>query len=510
MAGATFTGGYSSPIIMGLTPYTRTKYRSPSVLDDWPPFVDSERLEALAAYEALIENRVWDVYESARLSTDQKTKVQIAIAMPELLCNVWADALYGGEEADPVDFEFEQDNVRDRFDEIWRENGGFDVLGWEGVFGTAFSGTGVWKLRRAYEGERRREEVVIEEISPAIYFPRIRRDGRTIESVTLAYEEQGDGDKIMERLEDHYLEGDQYVIRYRTREQGKTDWLRWEGEGRAPEERPEGVDFLPFVDMHAKRWRGRYWGMSELHRQMSAFDEIDDRLSAIGEILDYHGAPLLVAPKSVMFGGVFYKGVDRMLGAGSREDAELVRYVTFDGMIDQQIAAIDKVIELMALTAEVPLPYFGITEGATYSGSAIRLRLQNYLKKAARWARKDTERIRALSQMALRLSGEFGESDDLVPTKVNYGDPLPADDFENSQIESTLVGAKLSARKTSITRLRRVDDVDEEMKLIESETEADVTAAQARVGPPAPAGLGAAGIEAGTPAGGAPRPSTGV
>jgi SPP1 Gp6-like portal protein len=509
---ATFTGGYDTPIIMGVTPYTRTRYRSPlGSANDWPPLIDSDRIETLEVYEALIENRVWDVFESARLSPEQATKVQIAIALPELLCNVWADALYGSE-GTPVDIEFAADATRDRFDDIWRDNGGFDVLGWEGVFGTAFSGFGFWKLRRAGEDELRREEIVIEELDPRIVFPRLKRDGRTIDHVVLAYEEadfEGDREVTMQRRERHFMDGEQYVIQYATRRAGETAWIEWEGPGRAAEERPDGVNFLPFVDMHAKRWRGRYWGVSELARQMSAIDEIDDRLSAIGEILDYHGNPLLVVPKSTMFGGVFYKGSDRVIGAATPEDAQIARYVTFEGMINEQISAIDKVLELISLTAEIPLPYFGITEGATYSGSALRLRLQNYLKKASRWQRKDESRIRLLAQMALELDGSVGSGDALVPTKITYGDPLPADDFENSNIESTLVGAKLSSRKTSITRLRRVDDVDEEMKLIDDESEADVTAAQGAGNVPAPAGLTAAGIEPVNPTNGAQRPTTG-
>jgi SPP1 Gp6-like portal protein len=487
---------------MSLTPFRSTVYKPPAGRDDWPPAIEQDRLDRYLAYEALIENTPWDVFASLRLSPEQMTKVVLAVALPELLCNVWADALYGSE--DPPDVSFADDSTSDRWDQIWKANGGDDVLGWEGIFGTAFRGVGVWKLRRARDDEPRTEQIVIEEIVPSIYFPKLRRDGRTLESVTLAYEEDraepgSDKTDVWQRKEEHFLDvNGQYVIRYLTRpaKDARGGWIEW-----LPEERPDGVDFLPFVDMHAKRWSGRYWGMSELERNLTLFDEIDDRLSAIGEILDYHGSPILQVPKSTLFGGVFYKGADRTIGVANADEANIARYVTYDAQAQSQFSAVEKAIELAFLTSEVPPTYFGMLEGAVYSGSALRLRLQNYLKKAARYQRKDEARLHALIHHALRLDG-FGEGDELVPETIEYGDPLPADDLENSQIESSLFAGRLSSQETSIRRLRRVQDVGEEISRIEADQEKAGAQAQGRANVEPPAGLGELAPGSNTPTAG--------
>lgn len=499
----TVMGGYGSPLIMALTPYVVKAYRPPTEKEDWPPFAESERLTAYAQYEALVENRPWEVFDSMQLSRGQTTKVTLALALPELLCNVWADSLYGA--AEPPDVAFANDAQGERWTEMWNANGGDDELGWEGVFGTAFTGCGVWKLRRAFDDEARDDPIVIEELNPSIYFPRPRSDGRTLDYVMLAYEEDVAGpdsarQEIWQRRERHYMDGTQYVIRYETRRassSSKLGWIKWK-----EDERPDGVDFLPFVEMHTKRWRGRYWGMSELQRNLTLFDEIDDRLSAIGEILDYHGAPILQVPKSVIIGGVFQKGADRTIGAANPDEASIARYITYDGQASAQFAAIDKAIELAFLTAEVPPAYFGMIEGAAYSGSALRLRLQNYLKKAARYKAKDEARIRELASKGLRLDGQARDAIEIE--SVNYGDPLPADDLENSQIESTLVAARLSSRETSVRRLRRVpaEKLDEELAKIKGDEDAAGEGAQRALAPPA--GLAGAGI---TPAPGTQPPT---
>lgn len=489
-----WSGGYANPVMLSLTPFVEKRYVAPTTeKEDWPPFAEAGRVDSYAAYEFLIENRHAEVFASLQLSKDQREKVVLAVALPELLCNVWADSLYGGDE--PPSVNFASDPITERWGEIWQANGGDDVLGWESIFGTAFRGTGVWKLRRAFDDEGRDEAIVIEEITPAIYFPRLKPDGRTLDYVVIAFEEDVNGPddpraEIWQRREVHRMDGDQYVIDYSTRRassSSRLEWRQWK-----PSERPDNVDFLPFVDMHTKRWAGRYWGMSELQRNLSIFDEIDDRLSAIGEILDYHGSPILQVPKSVLVGGVFFKGADRTLGVANADEAQLARYITYDGQASNQFAAIDKAIELAFLTAEVPPAYFGMMEGAAYSGSALRLRLQNYLKKAARYMRKDEARIRALARMALRLDGQ-NDDEAIVPEMIDHGDPLPADDNENAQIENLLFSGKLSSRETSIRRLRRVKDVTQEIGRIEKEQAATGELAQRPLTPPA--GLAAAGIQ---------------
>lgn len=478
------TGGYSDAIIEGLTPYQRIgPIGSPGRDSEWPPTADSARLERYEHFTALIEHRPWDAFPDLKPGIDQDRTIALGVALPELLCNVWPDSVWN----DPPDIEFESDVAEGRWGDIWQANGG-DTLGWESVFGAAFRGHSILQVYRGEPNAEQPEPIRIKEISPSIYFPVLKPgSAREVQSITLAWEENrasyGEPPDLWQVQENHYLNPSrQYVIEHRERRRGATAWRKG-----ADDEQPEGVDVLPFVELHAARWAGRYWGVSELARVDGLVNEIDARLSEIAGILDYHGGPMLQVPASLMPGGVLAKGFERAFGIRDPAEANIAKYITFDGKVSDQFAQIDKAVEYCFLTSEVPPTYFGFAEGASLSGTALRLRLQNYLKKAGRWQSREDARLRRLADVVLRIDGLAPE--DRAIRKIAFGSPLPADDEQEARIEQTLFEAGLSSRETSIRRLRRVDpdNVDEEIAAIERENETTGATPPPSVIPPPPA-----------------------
>ena len=474
-----------APVVWGLTPYTLL---GPITLPggdpkDFPPYIDADRLEAYADYEALVENRPYEVFDDLKLKGDQRSKIVIALALPELVCNVWADSVW----TDPPELEFAASGLNDRWEMFVREND-LQQAGWESVFSAAMRGTSIWKLHRDVNDPI--EQVRLDEVPASLFFPRLKAGSdREFESVILAWEEDrgGYGGKsdLWHVRELHVLDDEgKYRIRYQQRRPKETTWLT-----QKPDETTD-LDFVPFIDLHGARWSGRYWGMSELARITSVVDEIDNRLSDIAEVLEYHGKPILQVPKSLMRNQTLEIGADRAFGIGDKELADVARYITWDGKVDDQIAALDKLLELALLTCEVPPGYFGMgVEGSAVSGTALKLRLQNYLKKAARWQRRETKRLRQLGEFVMRIDGQNAKA--ARDSQAQHGSPLPADDEQEARIENLLTGnAVLSSRKTSIQKLRRVEDVDEELKRIE----ADMKSAAPTPAIAAP-GLSAAGVE---------------
>ena len=474
MTITTISGSYSQPIIASLTPWQKSRLAFPTERRDWPPYLDADRLVRYEEYLALIETRHQDVLDALKLTAGQKDRISLAIGLPELLCNVWADSVW----SDAPEIELPTDAEQNAWDLIDTANDWTEIGAWESVFAAAAFGHSILRLRRDEDRKDRfGTDVVIEEIDAGIYFPKLKPgSSRALDYVVLAWEEDR-AEPGAERLdvwqvrETHTVENGQYRIVTQERRPrssilgGETDFRT------VREEEPEGVDFLPFVELHAKRWRGRYWGVSELSRCMTLFDEIDGTLSNIAEILDYHGKPMLQVPASWIYGGVLTKGSDKVMGVRRPEDKDTARYITYDGQIDAALAELDKVIELVLLTSEVPRTYFGLGEqAATTSGTSLKLQLQNYVKKAGRWQRAETRRTRELVEAALRLDGI--RQDASKPAQVTHGSPLPVDDEQEARIETSLYTAKLSSRKTSITKLRMVEDVDEEIAEIEDEEEA--------------------------------------
>jgi hypothetical protein len=480
-----------APIVVGLTPYTLLgpiDFEG-TLRTDFPPDIDSDRLERYGEYLALIENRPFDVFSDLQLKGEQRSKIVIALALPELICNVWADSVWG----DAPKIEWKSDAANDRWERFAQEND-IEQAGWESVFAAAFRGTSVLKLHR--DENRAYEQVRLDEIPASLFFPSLKPGSdREFESVVLAWEEDraNPGDTrvdLWQVRELHVLEGGRYVIHYEERKRGSTTkggWRRVAEKGFSD----TGLDFVPFVDLHGARWSGRYWGMSELARITSIIDEIDNRLSDIAEVLEYHGKPILQVPKSLLVGNTFLKGADRTVAISDPALADVTKYITYDAMPDSQIAALDKLVSLALLTCEIPSTYFGEgVEGGAPSGTALKLRLQNYLKKAARWQRRETQRLRTLGEYVMRIDGDGVSSDQARESKVTHGSPLPADDEQEARIENLLSGnAVLTSRETSITRLRRVEDVEEELAKIDGEQQATGAAA-----PTAPAGLEGAGI----------------
>lgn len=469
---ATFTGGYGSPIVMGLTPWSRTRIVPANLKSTWPPDLDYQRLLSYADFEALVENRATDVFDRLQLSADQKSKIVLAIALPELICNVWADAVWG----DQPEIKLPGTAAQDAWDAIDESSEFSEIRGWESVFSAAFRGTSVVRLFRSEElGAITGSPVQIEEVDAGIFFPKLRKGSdRLIEYVVLAWEENrptDDGkDQIWHVRAVHELVNGKYTITTTEKREKETDF-------RPISVETTSLDFLPFVDMHAKRWSGRYWGVSELSRSITLFDDIDNTLSNIAEILEYHGKPMLQVPFSSLFGGVLSKGADRTIGIRNHEEADVARYITYDGQLVAQLGDLDKVMELIFLTNEIPRTYFGLdmNSQAAPSGTSLRLQLQNYLKKASRWQRNETRRLKTVIDYALRIDGGFSDPKARL-AEITHGSPLPADDAQEATIETALVTAGLSSKHTSIKRLRRVDDVDKELAEIDKEHAATVSA----------------------------------
>lgn len=493
-----------APLVMGLTPYT---LRGPLVLPtgskvrDWPPYVDEERLKMYDDFVALVENRPWDVFASLKLKGDQKEKIVLALALPELVCNVWADSVW----TDPPQLEFKSDEANARWEIFAREND-LQQAGWESVFSAAMRGTSVWKLH--VDEDEPIEQIRLSEVPASIFFPKLMRGSdRLFEHVVLAWEEDraAYGDKkpnYWHVREVHQLGDDG---RYTITTQERKNTVVSGGWSLVKDVEETDLDFIPIVDLHGARWSGRYWGLSELSRITGIVDEIDNRLSDIAEVLEYHGKPILQVPKSLMRGLTLELGNDRAFGISDPALADVAKYITWDGKIADQLASLDKLLELALLTVEAPITYFGLgVEGGMPSGTAMRLRLQNYLKKAARWQRREANRLRAIGEFVQRIEGKAQKV--ARDSKVNDGSPLPADEEQDARIENLLTGnAKLSSRKTSIGKLRRVEDVDEEVKAIEAEESAAGATRPAPVAPGlAAAGVAVAGEEAEPPQGSAP------
>lgn len=468
------TVGYDRPLIAPLTPWQSARVGLPETpRRDWPPFVDSDRLAAYDQYLALIEDRPYDVFDRLNLSSSEKERLSLAVGLPELLCNVWADAVW----SDPPTIEFPSQTLDDAWSRIdfandWTESGA-----WESVFAAAAFGHSVVRLYRdESRSDRYGTDVVIEEIDPAIYFPVLKKgSAREIESVTLAWIEnraEPDAEKPddWQIRELHTVENGAYT-RVRQERRAATGFLGRTATFREVErEVVAGVDFLPFVDLHAKRWRGRFWGKSELDRSMTLFDEIDATLSNIAETLEYHGNPLLQVPASVLYQGTLTKGADKVIGIRRQEDTHIARYITYDGQLDAGLASLEKNIDLVMLTSEIPQNYFGRGEAAaTQSGTSLKLQLQNFVKKAGRWQAAETKRFRDLSWMALRLEGI--SVDVTKPPEITHGSPLPVDEEQEARIETALVTAGLSSKETSIRKMRRVkpDEVEDEIARIEGD-----------------------------------------
>ncbi|GIP55257.1 phage portal protein [Paenibacillus vini] len=387
-----------------------------------------------------------------------------------LICKKAADLLFSespiynaGKEGSP-----EQQAV----DRIVKDNA-LQVVNYEMAHGNAYRGDSFYKVKWAqdYRGALPESDdpyrAIIEAQNPTYVFPEpVAGNKKKITRFHIAvpiYEESASRWELF--VETHgpgSIISKRYLLSPTSNQDGEvTSWT-------ITEELPESITTatgvpLPLV-IHVPNFAldDSWEGVDDISEHAAIFEEINNRLTQIAAILDKHADPILTVPTGVLEEGpdgqpimrAAFAKVFEVAGQGEVEP----KYVTWDGQLEAAFKELDKLIDTLLTTAELPPIALGKenagTSGAT--GLAVKYRMGPLLSKIARKRQYfDKALTEALYIAQLLEHAQSKEKPGYTPTKphIIFSDGLPTDEREQAEIAQIRTGGKPTLAVSDAIRL---------------------------------------------------------
>lgn len=402
-----------------------------------------------------------------------------------LISKVMADMIFG----EPPDITI-PDGDSDFLETLIRENK-LRTQNYEQALSSSYRGDCLYKLR---VDKRRPNDtnstVIIEPVTPAIYFPRL--DPFNITGKPTAEELCW----VIKKSDD------ERYVRKEIHTPGMILNELWEldKEGRLIRQASfskVGMEDVPAVEdtgvnrsllVHMPNWKdsSRYFGISDYYDLESLFYAINNRMTKTDNILDKHSDPILALPEGILDEkGKLKKGslnlIQRPEGAGKEVDPN---YITWDASLENAFKEVEKLVEFLFMMAEVSPDILGMGQGQSDSGRALKLKILRTVAKARRKELYFDEGLKEVLYVAQLLAQAHGlqadegvmlKKDPKVP-EVKWNDGIPPDYSEQVDVESKRVDAGLTTKKNAIIRIDGVDDktAEKEVKAISEEDKVDL------------------------------------
>ncbi|WP_242278575.1 phage portal protein [Bacillus cereus group sp. BfR-BA-01313] len=234
---------------------------------------------------------------------------------------------------------------------------------------------------------------------------------------------------------------------------------------------------------------GTKWeGQDDISEHISLFDEINNRISQIGSILDKHADPALAVPQGLLqedeHGNSYFQvALFKTFEVMGKEDI-IPQYVTWDGKLEHAYAELEKLIEFLMATAEVPNVALGMGESGTSgnSGLAIKWRMNNLLSKINRkrgFFEDALKQVFAIAQMLEAYANPREVDYEFFEVVIQFNDGLPKDETEiANRMAIRTNGSQTLSRKTALMVMDGLteEQADAEIKRIDEEKEAAMVA----------------------------------
>jgi len=398
---------------------------------------------------------------SALMAKEQKSLIYIVCNFGALISKVSADLLFG----EQIKFKWPKE-VKDTkwFDELI-ENNKLHTRNYESALSNSYHGDSVIKVRQAEN-----KKIIIEYITPEIVFVNLDSDNiNETKSIEIAWIKQ-QGDTKYVRKEIHYkgkIVNELWLLNGDILSEKVDLGIFYDN---MPEEQNTGVD--DFLVKIIPNWKtsNRFWGISDYNDLHSLFDEANNRITRLADILNKHSNPKLAVPRGVIDkkGQVRTQNFDLFEVVATTGGVAKPEYITWDASLEAAFKEIDKIVEFVFLFSETSPSVFGMDKGGTAeSGRALKFRL---LRTLAKISRKKNYYDEAL-KWAMVVAQKLAKKTPVIP-KIEWQDGIPQDTFEQAQIEEIRLRSGNTSRESSIRRLDSGsnDDIKEEMEKIGSET----------------------------------------
>ena len=385
----------------------------------------------------------------------------VVINFAGLISKICADMLF----SEPIIIKV-PDGDQEFVDHLWEKNH-LDVQCYEAALSASYMGDALFKARIGPRTQNGESEIILEDITPKIYFPSI--NGFNVREIPQRQE-----------LAWTFRVGNDAYLRKEIHTPGKitNEVFKMEGNkimGAAglgilddttikPEEIVQIEESLLF---HTPNWKtgDRYFGLSDYIDLDSIFFAVNNRMSKVDNILDKHGDPILTVPPGILDekGQVRKKSLGVIeIGEGETGKPE---YIVWDAKLESAFTEIEKLVDFMYLTAEISPDILGLGEGKSESGRALKFKLMRTIAKVARKKLYFDNTIKEMLFTAQKLSkaynisieGQKLQGEPVMP-EIEWQDGLPIDNSEQIETETKALDAGLTSTKAAMMRIYGVDE----------------------------------------------------
>jgi len=206
------------------------------------------------------------------------------------------------------------------------------------------------------------------------------------------------------------------------------------------EEENTGVP-VPLVVHIANYNDGIDWkGQDDISEHLSLFDEINNRLSQIGSILDKHADPPIAVPTGLLQddgeGGTYFQVAMNKVFEVMGKDDIVPQYISNSNpQLDQAFKELEMLLEFLLSATEIPAVAIGLKDSGTSgnSGLSIKWRMNSLLAKINRkrqFFEDGLKRVYMIAQMLEQYADPSVAKHEIVVPTIKFNDGLPQDDTE--------------------------------------------------------------------------------
>lgn len=428
-----------------------------------------------------------------------KDTLYISVNLAGIICKKSADFLFGEEitvKAGIGDDTPEQ-KALDRF---VHENH-LNIVMYESALSNAYSGDSFIKIRygQAYGGELPPEldpyRIIIENVDAGRVFPEtVMWDKNKIKVFHVAVPYYNQKDKQWYLSVESHSAGQIFYHQYTmtalyTDKSGEVE--RWSISGALEETFTvvnTGIPVPLIVHIPNLATADEWQGIDDLTEVHPLLDEINNRLSQIADILDKHSNPAMAVPSGLLSAdedgnAEFRVAVDKVFEVMGKDDV-IPQYITWNGQLNEAFQELDRLIDLVLTTTEIPAVALGRGDSGTSgsSGLAIKWRMNSLLAKINRKRQYYDKGLKQIFYTAQKLEEALGIADYKITVPViEFKDGLPVDDMEQANITQVRTGGqKTMSQKTAIMKLNNMteEQAEAEIRRIKEEEEANQVVAE--------------------------------
>jgi hypothetical protein len=448
----------------------------------FPKQADTLRLDGYNHFDQLYDGDHYAAFaiKGEKDFTQRYNKLRYIVAnFARLTTTVIADMLFG--ESITIDF---KDEKNQQFYKGLSEKNSLITQLYESALSNSRRGDDLFKLR---VGPRNplipsaKSEVIMEQVTPAIYFPELDQTGtRNLPSkdvLAMVFRKGGDDYLHKEIHVPGYIFHE--VYRYDPKARKIVAEMNPEDFGYARSEQT-GIERSLIFHIPNVRSGSGFWGDSDYKDMDSLFFAINNRITKTDNILDKHSDPILAVPPGVIDdeGKVKKEALGLIEVDNEMPGFNKPEYIVWNANLDSAFKEIDKLIELLMLLTEIspagtPIDKGGVAE----SGRALKFKLLATIRKRKRkilyYDQAIKDMLQTASQLAMYHSLSF---DGVKPTSderpnIKWGDGIVNDEVEMVEITTARIADGTMSKADAIAQLDDlpIDDAKKKAKEIDDE-----------------------------------------